>query len=94
MNFEKMRTRRKFSADDRLSIIREAEREGRLETIRKYNLFPSLFDRWRRNYLHGGDDGLKSTHKRIDPQLIEPEEKNACLKRIIAKQLLEIRGER
>ena len=38
MNFEKMRTKRKFSADERLSIIREAEREGRLETIRKYTL--------------------------------------------------------
>jgi transposase-like protein len=90
MNFEKMRTRRKFSADDRLSIIREAEREGRLETIRKYNLAPSLFDRWRNKYLNGGVDGLKNAHKRIDPHLRALEEENERLKRIIAKQSLEI----
>jgi transposase-like protein len=47
-NFEKMRTKRKFSPEDRLSILLEAGREERLDTIRKYNLSPSLFDRWRR----------------------------------------------
>jgi putative transposase len=85
-----MRTKRKFSPEDRLSIVREAEREGRLETIRKYNLSPSLFDRWRRKYLDGGVDGLKNAHKRVDPQLKVLEEENARLKRIIARQSLEL----
>lgn len=85
-----MGTRRKFSPDDRLSILREAEREGRLETIRKYALAPSLFDRWRQKYLTGGVDGLKNAHRRIDPQIRALEEENARLKRIIARQSLEM----
>ena len=85
-----MGTRRKFSPDDRLSIVREAEREGRLETIRKYALAPSLFDRWRQKYLTGGVDGLKNAHRRIDPQIRALEEENARLKRIIARQSLEM----
>lgn len=84
------RTRRKFTAEERLSILQEAEREGRQETIRKYNLSPSLFDRWKRQYLTGGISGLKSKYKRIDPQVRELEQENERLKRIIAKQALEL----
>jgi len=58
-----MGTGRNFSPYDRLSIVRVAEREGRLETIRKYALAPSLFDRWRQKYLTGGVDGLKNAHR-------------------------------
>ena len=84
------KTRRKFSPEDRLSIIQESERQGRTETLRKYNLAPSLFDRWRRKYLSGGTDGLKNAYRRIDPQVRELEEENERLKRIIAKQALEL----
>lgn len=73
-----------------MSIIREAEREGQLETIRQYNHSPSLLDRWRNKYLNGGVDELKNAHKRIDPHLRVLEEENERLKRIIAKQSLEI----
>jgi transposase-like protein len=60
------KTRRTFSPEERLSILQEAQREGRTETLRKYNIGPSLYDRWRKKYLSGGVDGLKSAHKRID----------------------------
>lgn len=52
-----MRTRRKFTPEESLSILQEAEREGRPETIRKYNIAPSLFDRWRKKYLSKGMEG-------------------------------------
>lgn len=82
--------RRKFSPEDRLSIVQEAERQGRSETLRKYNLSPSLFDRWRKKYLSGGTDGLKDSYRRVDPQVRELEQENERLKRIIAKQALEL----
>jgi transposase-like protein len=84
------KTRRKFSPEDRLSIIQEAERQGRSETLRKYGLAPSLFDRWRKKYLSGGIDGLRNAHYRVDPQVRELEAENERLKRIIAKQALEL----
>lgn len=84
------KTRRKFTPEDRLSIVREAEREGRSETIRKYQVAPSLFDRWRRKYVSNGIEGLKSQYRRIDPQVRELEQENERLKRIIARQALEL----
>lgn len=84
------KTRRKFTPEERLSILQEAEREGRTATLRKYTLAPSLFDRWRRKYLSHGIEGLKNRHKRIDPQVKTLEEENERLKRIVAKQALQI----
>ena len=51
--------RRKFTPEDRLSVLREAEREGRANTLRKYNISPSLYNRWRKKYLSEGLKGLK-----------------------------------
>lgn len=36
------KTRRKFTPEEKLSIVMEAEREGMAETYRKYNLSPNL----------------------------------------------------
>lgn len=85
-----MGTKRKFTPEERLAILREGEREGRTETYRKYNIAPSLYDRWRKKYLSHGIDGLKNRHKRIDPQVRALEEENERLKKIVAKQALHI----
>ncbi len=84
------KSRRKFTAEERLSIVQEAAREGRIETIRKYSIAPSLFDRWRKNYLSEGINGLKPKYKYVDPQMKELKEENERLKRIIANQALEL----
>jgi putative transposase len=84
------KTRRTFTPEERLSIIQEGQREGRSETCRKYNLSTSLYDRWKRKYLEHGIEGLKSKYKKIDPAVRELQEENERLKRIIAKQALEI----
>lgn len=83
-------TRRKFTPEDRLSILREGEREGHAATIRKYHLAPSLYARWKHKYLNEGIHGLKDKHRRIDPELQALELENERLRRIIAKQALEI----
>jgi transposase-like protein len=83
-------TRRKFTPEDRLSIIQEADREGHSVTCRKYNLSPSLLTKWKSRYLNKGVSGLQSTYKKIDPQVKELELENERLKRIIARQALQI----
>ena len=84
------RERRVFSPEDRLAIIQEGQREGSTVTCRKYNLAPSLYAKWKNKYLSKGVEGLKSAYKRIDPELRALEEENERLKRIIARQALEI----
>ena len=84
------RTRRTFSPEDRLSLIQEAEREGYVETCRKYNLSPTLLSRWKQKYQAKGAEGLKPAYKRVDPELRALEEENERLKRIIARQALEL----
>lgn len=82
--------RRVFSPEDRLSIIQEGQREGSTVTCRKYNLAPSLYAKWKNKYLSGGVEGLKASYHRIDPEIRALEEENERLKRIIARQALEI----
>jgi transposase-like protein len=84
------KTRRLFTPEERLSIVQEGQREGRAVTVRKYDIAPSLYDKWRHKYLNQGLEGLKSKYKRIDPAVRELQEENERLKRIIAKQALEI----
>ncbi len=85
-----MRTKRSFSPEERLSILQESQREGQTATCRKYNIAPSLFIRWKKKYLEKGIDGLKPSYKRVDPVLLALEEENERLKKIVAKQALQI----
>jgi len=84
------RTKRSFTAEERLSLLQEAEREGYMETCRKYNLSPSLLAKWKQRYLAKGSEGLKPAYKRVDPELRALEEENERLKRIVARQALEL----
>lgn len=84
------RTKRSFTPEDRLSLLQEAEKEGYMETCRKYNLSPALLSKWKQRYLAKGAEGLKPAYRRVDPEVRALEEENARLKRIIAKQALEL----
>ncbi len=85
-----MKERRKFTPEERLAILQEGEQEGQTATCRKYNLAPSLYQRWKQKYLQKGYEGLKRAYKRVDPLVRNLEEENERLKKIIARQALEI----
>lgn len=85
-----MKTRRRFTPEEKYSILQEAEREGMAETARKYNLASSVMSYWKKKYLANGKEGLKAEYRKRDPQLRALEEENARLRKIIAKQALEI----
>jgi putative transposase len=84
------RTKRSFTPEQRLSLIQEAEREGYMETCRKYNLSPALLSRWKKKFQEKGAKGLEPAYRRIDPEVRALEEENERLKRIIARQALEL----
>ena len=82
--------RRKFTPEERLSILQEVRQEGLVETCRKHGLSPGLVSKWKQRYLDKGVDGLKAQYNRVDPELRSLQEENERLKRIIARQALEI----
>jgi len=83
-------TRRKFTPEERLSIVQESQREGQTVTCRKYKISPSLLSKWKSRYLSKGISGLHDTYKKIDPQVRDLEIENERLKKIIARQALQI----
>jgi putative transposase len=83
-------THRKWSEAQKLQIIQEVQHNGLTETLRKYNLAQSLFHRWQRAYNGEGMEGLKAKYRTVDPEVRRLEQENERLKKIIAKQALEI----
>jgi transposase-like protein len=84
------KTRRQFTPEEKHSILQEAERDGHTEVCRKYNLASSLISYWKKKYLANGKEGLKANYKRVDPEVRALQEENERLKRIIAKQTIEL----
>ena len=84
------REKSKLTPEEKYSILQEAEREGYSETCRKYNLPLTTVGYWKKKYLTKGKDGLKAAYKRVDPGVRILEEENVRLKKIVAKQALEI----
>lgn len=85
------KTRRKFTPAERLSMLQEAERNGGVETCRKYNLSPTLMGKWKRNYLKtGSTDDQRRGRKPFDPEVVELRDENEKLKKIVARQAIEL----
>lgn len=84
------RTRRKFSQEERLQVLREVEQQGLEETLRKHNLSRSLYYRWKSKFDQSGVNGLKDQYYRSDPVVKQLEKENERLRKIVAKQALEL----
>ena len=84
------RTRRSFSASEKLSIINEADQFGVTQTLRKHQLSPSVFRRWKENFNEGGVSNLQSYSRQRNPELDAAMEEIRLLKNIVAKQSIEL----
>jgi len=84
------KSRRSFSASEKLSIINEADQLGVTQTLRKNNLSPSVFRRWKEKFNEGGVSNLQSYTKQRNPELDAIMEENRMLKNIVAKQSIEL----
>jgi transposase-like protein len=82
--------RRKFSVDQKLQIIQEADQNGITQTLRKHNLSHSVFLRWKNQFNTGGAGSLKPQYHKIDSEVKALQEENARLKKIIGNQALEL----
>ena len=84
------KTRRVWSVEQKLQILQEAAQNGPTETFRKYNLSPSLFNRWKNSFDAKGIAGIKAKSTQVDPAVKSLQQENERLKRIIANQALEL----
>lgn len=84
------KTRRKFSVDQKLQIIQEADQNGVTQTLRKHNLSHSVFLRWKNRFHSGGVGLLSPRYHKTDPEIKALQDENARLKKIIGNQALEL----
>jgi len=83
--------RRHWSADEKLSILQEAETAGITATIRKHGIYSNTFYQWKEQYETGGREALASKHYSVDPQLKRLQKENQQLKELLAEKELALR---
>lgn len=84
--------KRRWSKEEKLQILKEAESNGRELTLRKYNVYPSTYYTWKKRYALDGESGFEDAIKKKKNQeyLCRLEDENALLKQLLAEKELEI----
>lgn len=83
--------RRHWSADEKLRILLEAEKEGITATIRKHAIYSNTFYQWKEKYDTGGREALASKHYKLDPEVKRLQKENQQLKELLAEKELALR---
>ena len=78
---------KKFTEQEKLSILKEADNEGVKKTLDKYGLYPATFYYWKRKYANTNADGGKQVASASTVRKLEKE--NAMLKQLLAERELE-----
>jgi putative transposase len=83
--------RRKFTNDQKLEILQEAQKIGVIAALRTHSLSYSVFARWRQQFVKPDPNAPpNNTGSRIRSELKQLTEENSRLKKIIASQALEL----
>ena len=80
--------RRKFTAEQKLAILKEAETEGVTATIRKYGIYAKMIYRWKEQLAIGGEQTLITTYQRTNPEVRRLQVENLRLKTLLAEKEL------
>ena len=89
------RTRRRFSAEEKIRIILEGLRgeESIAELCRREGLAPNLYYRWSKEFLEAGKKRLlgDTTREATAPEVKTLRDENSRLKQVLAETVLENR---
>lgn len=83
--------RRKFTDDQKLEILQEAEKMGVSAVLRAHSLSYSVFTKWKQRFMKPGNylrDNVLTGRARSELKLLK--EENTRLKKIIADMALEL----
>jgi transposase-like protein len=83
--------RRQWSKDQKLQVIQEVEVNGLQSTLRKYNLSPSLFHKWKRTFNEKGSLGLEPQYPKVDLEKRKMEQEIKRLRELVGELSLELR---
>ncbi len=83
-------SKRTFTKQEKLSILKEASEQGVTKTLEKHGIYPATYYSWKEKFASMGEEGLdygmtKSHLKRIR----QLEKENRLLKQIVAEKELE-----
>lgn len=85
------RTKRTFSKEEKISILKEAETKGVNITLEKYGIYPATYYSWREKFDQMGEEGFKhGMTRKHQKELRRLEKENAMLKKIVAEKELEV----
>lgn len=81
---------KKFTKEEKLSILEEASQNGVKATLDKYDLYPATYYYWKRKFATNGEQGLNhSRHKDLLKENRRLEKENERLKILLAEKELE-----
>ena len=84
-----MKTKRTFSTEEKLSILREGSENGVQPTLEKHGIYPATFYSWRKKFNEMGEDGLSHGMTPAHLKRIrELERENQKLKELVAEERL------
>ncbi len=86
-----MGQKRRWTAEEKLLILKESETEGVTPTIRKHGLYAKTLYEWKDKYQSDGLAGLQSVYRRVDPELKQLQKENQRLKELLAEKELALR---
>jgi putative transposase len=83
-------SKRTFTKEEKMSILKEASEQGVTNTLEKYGIYPATYYSWKKKLASMGEEGLdygmtKAHLKRIR----ELEKENRLLKELVAEKELE-----
>ena len=81
---------RRWTAAQKLAILRESERDGIAQTCRRHQLAQSMIGKWRQKLEQHGEAGLESYKQRESSETRQLEDENRRLKAIVADKELEL----
>ena len=85
-------SKRKFTKEEKLKILEEAQKNGVSLTLDKYGVYPATYYSWKKKYETMGDSGFR--HGMTPAHLKEIrrlEKENELLKKILAEKEVESR---
>ena len=89
--FDMASRRRKFTDEQKLEILHQAEKTGVIAVLRDHSLSYSVFARWREKFMKNDTNKQEMLERnKTKSELKQFMEENIRLKRIIAEQALEL----
>lgn len=84
--------KRKWTKEEKLSLLKEVEQEGLQVTLRKHGIYPSTYYTWRRKLQNQGETRFdEASRRRKDDQYVRQlEDEVSLLKEMLADREMEI----